>query len=346
MLGKLLPALLITLLLSPAVAQKRAPVPFRARAEEVVFHVLFTDRTGRAVDTIRPDEVRIYEDGEGQKLDRLFTSNEPFDVALLLDTSPSTHDVIDSIVAQSADFLGRITESSRILLLTFDDQVYVDCDWTQEASKADDAIRGVRDNTKADHTVLYEAIALAAQKKFSRNSLRKAMIVYTDGIDEGSATSQEQSLKIIEESGILAYTIQFDSRDYYRRFFNPNRRSVTDPYPDPPLGSTGTKIGGIFVGRDSSDRDRAEYMAQTKYEHAKKYLMKLAETGSGRYYETLRVGNLGDAYSRIVQELSKTYTVTYIPSRKERDGKFHRVKITTTREGVAVQTAREGYFAK
>jgi VWFA-related protein len=345
---KLLPALLFIFVLLPSsyAAQRQAPAPFKARAEEVVMHVLFTDRFGRSVDNIRPDEVRIYEDGEEQKLSRLFASEEPFDVGLLLDTSPSTHDVLDSIVAQSAAFLRQVTESSRILLLSFDDEVYIECDWTDDSSKVDDAIRAVHGNKKANHTVLYDAVTLAAEKKFSRNSLRKAMIVYTDGIDEGSSTSEQQCVKIVEESGILTYTIQFDSRDHYRRLYNPNRRSPTDPYPDPPVGSTGTKVGGIFVGRGGSDRDRAEYMAQMRYDHAKKFLTRLAQAGAGRYYETLRVGNLGDAYSKIVQELSKTYTVTYVPARRERDGKFHRVKITTTRDGVAVQTAREGYFAK
>ncbi len=329
-------------------SQKTKPTTtFKAAAEEVVMHVRFTDRVGKSITDLRPGEVKVFEDGVEQKVERVFSSREPFDVALLLDSSPSTVNNLEEIREQSLEFVRQLLLSNRLLLLTFDDEVYIDCDWTSATERIEEAVQQVRTNQKADHTVLYEAVTLAAKKKFTRDALRKAMILYTDGIDEGSrGISERESLKVIEESGVVAYCIQYDSRDHYRRLYNPTRRSPTDPGWDPPVGSTGGKLGPIFVGRNPSDRDQAEYIAQFKYDYAKKYLTALAQAGGGRYFETLKIQDLSTAYAKIIDELSQVSTVTYIPPRKAHDGQFHRVRIATTREGVAVQTTRQGYWAR
>ncbi|HEV8131928.1 MAG TPA: VWA domain-containing protein [Acidobacteriota bacterium] len=346
----LVTALLLILLLLPWKSHAQTPKPrtiFKVSAEEVVMHVRFTDRVGKSISDIRPEEVKVFDDRVEQKVQRVFTSQEPFDIALLLDSSPSTVDNLEQIRYQSAQLVRQLSEQNRLLLLTFDDNVYIDSDWTSSPDKVEEAVWQMRTNQKANHTVLYEAVALAAQKKFTRDAPRKAMIVYTDGVDEGShGISERDSVKIIEESGIIAYCIQYDSRDYYRHLSNPMPRSPTDPNWEPPVGSTGTKVGPIFVGRNSSARDRAEYVAQTKYDHAKKYLMNLTQAGGGQYFEMLQVRDLSTAYAKIIDELSQFSTVTYIPARKQKDGQFHRVKIATTREGVAVQMTRQGYWAK
>lgn len=325
------------------------PPTFRVGSEEVVMHVRFSDRIGRSVTDLRPEEITILDDGQPQKLRRLFFSEEPFDLALLLDSSVSTTEAMPQIRIQSADFASRIPEGNRLLVLSFDSEVYVDCDWTADLGKAEDAIRNIESNEKANRTVLYEAVTVAAEKKFKREAPRKAMVLYTDGIDEGSHNvSQKESLTAIEESGILVYAIQYDSRDHYRRRGRlMSGRSPNDPDWEPPVGTTGRKVGGIFVGGSNpSDRDTTEYIAQSRYDSARKYLRKVAEVGAGRYFETLTISDLANAYERIIQELSLVSTVTYVPARKARDGQYHRVRVGTTRSGVAAKTAREGYWSR
>ncbi len=82
------------------------------------------------------------------------------------------------------------------------------------------------------------------------------------------------------------------------------------------------------------------------YEGAQRYLRKLAEVSSGRYFETPNINALETAYGRIIQELSDVYTVTYIPSEPKTDGQFHRVKIDVTRPNIAALTTKGGYWAR
>jgi len=208
------------------------------------------------------------------------------------------------------------------------------------------------------------------------------MIVYTDGIDHGSdGFSEKESIELIEESGIVVYTIQYDSREWYARQGRPDyddryppdpndpndpRNDPSDPrnrdprtgrtrrYPNsrpqtiPPVtvpGTTPPTVGGVILG-PTSERDKSVYKAQMMYNHAKDYLFKLAYVSAGKYFETPSITKLGQAYSKIIDELSHVYTVTYIPSEIKRDGQIHRVRIDVTRPDVAVLTTKGGYRAK
>ncbi len=322
---------------------------FRINAEEVVLHVLFTDRVGKAIPDMRRGEVKIFEDGAEQEIKRFFRSEKPFEVSLLLDSSVSTRGNMTGITGHSADFVDHLPGEMPVLVISFDDAVYVDCDWSIDRSQLEQAILQIETNEDADRTILYEAVTVVAEQKFSPQTLRKAMVVYSDGINDsvlGLGTSRKESLEVIEESGILVYSIHYDSRDHYRRLYNPISPSPT--YPDPPVGTTGKKLGPIFVGGGPLDgrRDQAEYRAQMIYEAGKRYLMELAKRSGGRFFETLTMSALSDTYAKIVAELSTVYTITYLPPRRERDRQFHRINVRTTREGVAVRPTREGYWAR
>ena len=323
------------LLIAPFAAAQKSPT-IKVTSEEVTINVRFTDRFNRGVTDIQPNEIRIFEDGKEQKLERFFRSEEPFHVALLLDMSPSTTDNQEGIRDRSADFVSQMPEANRLLVITFENQVFIDCDWTADLQKALDAIENLQWREKSSATHLYEAISLAAEKKFGRSTPRKAMIVYTDGIDMGSKDfSKDDSLAIIEESGILVYPIQFDSREWWvKRGQGIPSRSQTDPTYDPRTGQprydprTGRRYpdyrrndpdddpedlpganplppisgpGGIILGPNSGRTSRSRAEAQMLYESGTAYLRKLAMVSSGKYFQTPNINALENAYSQIIQ---------------------------------------------
>lgn len=324
-----------------APAQESVPT-YRVDADEVVVHVLFTDRYGNAITDLTREEVQIFENNTRQEINRFHTTDAPFRVGLLLDSSPSTQEQLPRIRLDSGDFIQSLPEGTEVLVISFDEEVYVDCDWSTDLKRAARCAKSIVYDEDRQSTVLYEAVALTAEQKFERNFLRQALIVYSDGIDEGSkGVSREESLETIQESHLVAYTIQYDSRDHYRRLHNPSPDLV--PGVEPPVGSTGVKLGPILVGSgDVSNRDRAEYVAQTKYESGQNYLKELAEAGTGTYFEALQISDLTRAYARIVAELSAMYTLTFLPSEKDARG-YRAIRVHVTRPGVAVQTLKRGY---
>lgn len=112
---------------------------------------------------------------------------------------------------------------------------------------------------------------------------------------------------------------------------DPNQRN--DPYPGP-NGPNST--GG---GTSSSN---IEAMLDMAYSTADAYLRDLALITGGKLHRADTLGSLPLAFANIAAELRTQYSLGYYPTDVERDGKFRKVKVRTTRKGVIVR-ARPGY---
>ncbi len=84
--------------------------------------------------------MRIEEDGVEQKLNRLFKDEEPFDVGLLVDMSPGAIKIQDGIRDRSVDFVAQMPERNRVLLISFNKEIFIECDWTSDLRKVMDRI--------------------------------------------------------------------------------------------------------------------------------------------------------------------------------------------------------------
>jgi hypothetical protein len=115
---------------------------------------------------------------------------------------------------------------------------------------------------------------------------------------------------------------------------DPNQRN--DPYPGPNNDPTRP---------DSSGSDaRIRAMLDMAYATADGYLRDLAEITGGKLHRADTLGSLPLAFANIAAELRTQYSLGYYPTNAARDGKFRKIKIRTTRQGVIVR-ARPGYRA-
>ncbi|MDA2937949.1 VWA domain-containing protein [Acidobacteria bacterium AH-259-A15] len=312
--------------------------------EEVFIHVRFTTPSGQAVTDIRREEIRVLAEGKSQQVRRVMYPDEPFDIGLLMDVSPSKEEAVDSIRHDTARFVSFFPLQNPIMVLTFDSQVYVDCDWTTDRKKVDEALWEFGLHKPGGSTVLREAVVLAVEQKFLPRKPRTAMILFSDGVDTGSGqVSEKESLEVLKKSGVLTYCVQHFSFAFHRKVHYPTPRSPRDIQSIP--GTTGTKVGPIFVGRGrTSERDWAEYKVKTIHENAVKYLRQLAQAGGGLYLQLATINELGKAYDKIAEELSQVYTISFIPSHK-RGERFHSIRVMSTRDDVIARYRPAGYWA-
>ncbi|MFQ5741499.1 MAG: VWA domain-containing protein [Acidobacteriota bacterium] len=335
---------------SDATARFQAPPPSpgtgSSRSQIVSLHVHFLDPAGRPVTDIRPEEIHIDEAGVEQSILRVMGPNEPFDVGMLLDVSPSVENHVDAIRNETSRFFHSIPETAQALILTFDSQVYVDCDWTTDRKKVDEAIFEFGLHKPGDTSVIYEALAVTLEQKYIERGPRQALILFSDGVEIGShGVSEKESLKVARQAGILIFSLQYDSRDHYRRLYgghNDDPRRI----PAPP-GSTGTSVGGIFVGTGRmSERDWAEYKVQKTFQRATQYMRNVATAGRGPYLAMFHATDLVPIYERILDEISGLYTLTFIPAKPRHDGRFHSVRVTTSRKNVVAKATTKVYWSK
>lgn len=300
-------------------------------AKESYIHVRFTDASGHALKNLRPEEIGIEIDGKPVQASKVLTPETPFDIGLVMDVSPSKEGEVDPIRQATDWFVSLFPTQNRILLLTFDSEIYVDCDWTTDRKKVQEAIWEFGLHKPGSSTILYETVVAAIDQKFLPRKPRTVMILFSDGVDTGSkSVSDEESIEFLGDSTVLTYCIQHFSLSHYWRTHFPGYESpdITN-IPRP----SGTKMGPILVG-GRSDRDWAEYKINTIRDRAVKYLGRLARAGGGQHIQLAGVEELEKAYARVFEDLADVYTVTFIPPDKTSQSQFYSLTVTSSREGV------------
>lgn len=312
--------------------------------------VAVRDANNRYIPNLQQKDFRLYEDGTEQQIAFFSNEEEPFSVALLLDTSGSTQEDLPRIQDAAITFVQQLRSQDQVMVISFDDHVTVECEFTSDRREAARAIRSTRPGRS---THLYDAVFLAVDQRMRRITGRKAMILFTDGVDTASKdSSYEETLYTLEESSVLTYPIWYDTRDAVARrqggsatggvilrrlpipipWPAPGKNRWPTPQPPPP---TSGRFPSPYPG--NGDLDLAYRRGQT-------YLRELADRTGGVYYAANTLYDLPNVFSLIADELRHQYLLGYYPTNSAQDGGFRRIRVTVNRFGASVR-ARPGYRA-
>ena len=99
------------------------------------------DRGGRFIPDLRKEDFQIYEDGVQQDVAYFASVEKPFTVALVIDTSASTQFRLDEIQDAAIAFINQLRPDDRVLVVSFDEQVRVLAEATNDRYALRDAIR-------------------------------------------------------------------------------------------------------------------------------------------------------------------------------------------------------------
>jgi len=299
----------------------------------VTVPVSVLDRDGKYLPDLQKEDFQVYEEGVEQQLAYFATVEKPVTVVLMLDTSSSIWSQLDQIKSAAKAFVEELGESDRVMVVSFASGLTVECEATADREKIRKAIKGT---VKGLSTRLYDAMNKLMQKHLNRIEGRKALVLFTDGVDATSRkATYEGTVHTAEELDATIYTIRYDTYD---------------PSADTG-GSSGSQSGGIFgsilkklplpitIGSGSgAGTSRADY------ERGANYLRQLAESTGGRVYEAGRdLSSLRDAFSRIAHELGRQYTLGYYPTKREGLGGRRLIKVRVNRPDVVVR-ARASYI--
>jgi hypothetical protein len=177
----------------------------------VTVPVIASSRTGQYISDLRKEEFKLSEDGVPQEIAFLATVNAPFYVVLMLDTSDSTREKLPQIQRAAIAFLGQLGPRDRVKIISFDSKIR---DWNEFTS--DKAIlRGAIEKTvSGEGTRVYDAMqtALDALRPVQQ---RKAVVLFTDGVDwHSDSSTYESTMRDLDESGVIVYPIRFDTRAF------------------------------------------------------------------------------------------------------------------------------------
>ena len=279
----------------------------------VTVPVSVVDRDGSFVPNLQQQDFHIYEDGVEQDIAYFAPTEKPFTVVLMLDTSASTWSKLGQIKDAAKSFVAQLRPDDQVMVISFGMGVRIHCDPTSDRQKIR---KGIENVSRGLSTHLYDAMEKLMKKYLTGIKGRKAVVLFTDGVDATSNhASYESTVYIAEELDALIYPILYDTYDPAA-----DTGGVTQPQsglhlpgilrkiplPLPTIGGTST-VGGS-AGSSRADYDRGE-----------RYLRDLAALTGGRLYEATKdLGHLQIAFNQIADELGRQYSIGYYPKRKER----------------------------
>ena len=311
----------------------------------VTIPVSVMDRDGRYVPNLQKEEFRIWEDGVEQEVAFFQSVDKPFSVVLMIDTSPSTQFRLEDIQDAAISFVNQLRSDDRVMVVSFNDDIKILSEFTTDRAKLNRAIQRSRTD---DGTRLYDAVDMVINQQLSRVQGRKAIVLFTDGVDTTSRHATYQSnVMDAQELDALIYPVQYDtSADMNSGNFPPAR----------PGDVWGQILGGIFGGggrrgggggRRGGGGGGGGYPPPNNgrgdYELADHYLNELANSTGGREYHADSLQNMSYAFGNVAEELRRQYSIGYYPKRPPQPGQRRQIRVRARQPNLAVR-ARESYI--
>ena len=327
----------------------------RVETQLVSVPVIVTDRAGRPLTGLRADDFLLLEDGRPQKIADFSTTEAPFEVALLLDTSGSTREDVGLIRAAARAFVEALRPGDRVAILAFNTNASVELkspltDDHDELLEAVDAVRS------SNGTPLYDGLVKVARSVFRGRAGegmggRRALVALTDGVDSASEADFEAAREALKGAGVVAYFIQVNTEEYVEEGLARGceggggfRLSRAQLQRYRRLVAPGTDAGAFSSFCRMGPMERL-HVSRTLYDLARREMGTLASESGGRSFPVATLRDARGAFKQVADELGTQYSLSYYPTNKARDGAYRAINVRVRGTPDARVRARPGYQA-
>src|SRR6266851_2173909 len=217
----------------------QAPVAtFKANVDVVQLFFNVKDKKGGLIPNLPKDNFEVLEDGKPQTIKYFAAeSNLPLTLGILIDGSASQERVLDMEKQVGSAFLGEILrDKDMAFVMSFDIGVELLQDFTSSTRKLKAALESVKINSGGHSrlpdvpgmgggpvptsgiprgTLLYDAVYLASHDEMAQQVDRKAMILLTDGEDQGSQYKTKDAIEAAQKADTIVYVLLCADRGFY-----------------------------------------------------------------------------------------------------------------------------------
>lgn len=286
----------------------------RIDTDMVLIEALVTDATGEPVRNLKPEDFKLYEDGEERPLAffnvaRRNGEERPAAVVFLIDVSGSmTAEEMERVRAAMREFArGMAGRPASFSLMSFGMSAKVRQGFTKDFTKITRSLARLSPEADGLSTHTYDAVDDAvrllvrqAPRTIERKPVRRAVVVVTDGFPVGDTVSPQTVIERANEAGVSVYTVTLPS--YSRAIASASAAPLPTPLD---VSGLAEKTGGASIYANQSD--------------------------------------YGPLFKALAEEVVSTYLLAfYPPEEKRRDGRFHALRVEVPR-GLNVRQSRDGY---
>src|SRR5271170_5576916 len=196
------------------------------------------DKHGALIPNLTKTDFDVLEDGKPQTIKYFAAeSNLPLTLGILIDSSGSQRNVLDMEKEVGGAFLRQIlTDKDEAYVIDFNVDASLIQDYTRDVRRLQAAMNKVKINTgfstgpipgagggpvptsRQAGTVLYDAVYLSAHDMLAKEVGRKAMILLTDGEDEGSQLKIKDAIEAAQKADAIVYVLLCADRGFYGSF--------------------------------------------------------------------------------------------------------------------------------
>ncbi len=258
---------------------------FKVNVNLVSLYFTAKNQNGELVPHLTGQDCKVSEDKVPQKLKsfQAFT-NQPLTLGLLLDTSGSQQRVLPLEQQFGSEFLDRVLKrQDEAFLVSFDVNIDLLQDFTNSPHELERAMDKAQINIGGGSygvpgigggpvptsgtpkgTLLYDAVYQTSNDKLSVQTGRKAIIILTDGEDQGSSVKIADAIEAAQKANVIVYVILIADRGFYNGFgyggdFAMKRMATETGGRLIDVGNNGKKLEAAF--QQIEDELRTQYIA-------------------------------------------------------------------------------------
>jgi VWFA-related protein len=208
-------------------AQDQSVETLKVNVEVVQLFFNVKDKHGALIPSLNKDNFDLFEDGQPQTIKYFKAESDlPLTLGIMIDSSGSQMRVLDNI----------LRPKDEAFVISFDVDITLLQDFTNSVSRLRHALNVAKINTGGvgcsggpvgpqgpipcsstgqRGTALYDAVYLASHDEFSHEVGRKAMILLTDGQDEGSRLKIKDAIEAAQKADAICYVLLIADRGFY-----------------------------------------------------------------------------------------------------------------------------------
>jgi Ca-activated chloride channel family protein len=296
---------------APATPQDAAPSPvttLRVVTGLVAISAVVKGKDGEPKTGLTKDDFVLKQDGKEVPIKYFSLGSElPLSFAIMVDTSASQQTFIgDESLASDVFFetmLGR--KEDRAMLVQFDTSVLQLKSMTNSVNALHLALSHLSSRgSAASGTLLYDAVYVVARNAMANETGRKAMVILSDGGDNGSHKSLDDAIEQAQRADVQIYSILYSMRNSFS-------------------GDNAGRVPAIDTGLES--------------------LQKLSQSTGGRVFKVSPGNGLREIFSQIAEDLRLQYELGYKPDPGTQPNSYHKLELKAKDKKLTVQ-ARKGFF--
>jgi Ca-activated chloride channel family protein len=194
----------LVLLLAAFPAGAQTPT-FGSLIQLVPLYATVLDKHKNSITTLTRDNFKVYEDKVLQKIKDFRREDVPVSICIVVDNSGSMREKRLRVAAAAMTFVKTSNPQDEVCIVNFNEDYYLDRDFTSNPDDLKDALEKI---DSRGGTAFYDSlIASLDHLKDSGKKAKKVLLVVTDGVDNASRSTLEQTVRTAHESEVVIYTI-------------------------------------------------------------------------------------------------------------------------------------------